>query len=219
MKWTLAVNESGIWQHILAFFGSIYQVILSLGGPGLFVLALADSSFLSIPEGNDLLMVVLSTGQTWGMMTYYAAMTTAGSVAGCSLLYLVGRRGGSFVERRLDSERMQRVGRLYRRWGVLAIIVPSLLPPPTPFKVFVLSAGIFGIRYPKFFFSVLIGRGIRYFSWGALAVLYGEQAKVLLERHFQVVGLILLGIMIAGILAFVIYRMKTRRKASQGEAA
>ena len=74
----------------------LYNLALGLGGFGLFALALADSSFLSIPEGNDVLIVVLSTGAGWSAMLYYVAMTVAGSVAGCTLLYWVGRRGGGF---------------------------------------------------------------------------------------------------------------------------
>ena len=76
--------------HSLRFFlGKLYLIAVTLGGPGLFFIAVADSSFLSVPEGNDFLIVVLSTGQTWERMTYYVVMAILGSVCGCSLLYLV----------------------------------------------------------------------------------------------------------------------------------
>jgi len=212
MVWMLALGEGGIWRFVVNVTQTIYQVVLGLGGPGLFLLALADSSFLSIPEGNDVLIVVLSTGGSWGKMAYYVAMTTAGSVAGCSLLYSAGRHGGRFVHRRLDSKKMERTGELYRRWGSLAIIIPSILPPPTPFKVFVLSAGIFGVPYPRFLISVLIGRSFRYSMWGVLAVLYGTLAKKFLETHFHTIGLAVLVLMVVAAL-YLIMSAKKRRNS------
>ena len=215
----LWATGAGLGAQVKSWLAIVYHFILSLGGPGLFFLALADSSFLSIPEGNDVLIVVLSTGQTWSRMTYYALMTTAGSAAGCSLLYLVGRRGGRFVERRMESSRRVReVQRLYQRWGSLAIVIPSVLPPPTPFKIFVLSAGLFGVTFPRFVTAVLVGRSIRYFFWGVLAVLYGELAKEFLERHFHVVGLVVLGLIVILCLWFLLFRARGRRKAPQSEA-
>jgi membrane protein YqaA with SNARE-associated domain len=80
---------------------------MSLGGPGLFLIALADSSFLSLPEGNDILIIVLSTGQTWDVMAYYVLMTAMGSVVGCFILFSLGRRGGNFLDRRLNKQRME----------------------------------------------------------------------------------------------------------------
>ena len=71
---------AGIW-------GSISGGISAFGGLGLMLLAIVDSSFLSVPEGNDLLIVVLSAGKSWGIMSYYVAMTTIGSALGCILLY------------------------------------------------------------------------------------------------------------------------------------
>lgn len=209
---------TGFRQQLGGMMQWLYQLVLGLGGPGLFLLALADSSFLSVPEGNDILIVVLSTGQTWSTMAYYAAMTTGGSVAGCYLLYSVGRRGGSFMKRRISLERIERVGRLYRRWGVLALVIPSILPPPTPFKIFVLSAGLFQVPPVKFLLAVAAGRSFRYFSWGVLAVLYGNAARAFLERHLHVVGVALFLLMAGAAIAYILVRL-ARKRAPQGETA
>ncbi|MEE8348752.1 MAG: VTT domain-containing protein [Acidobacteriota bacterium] len=181
----------GLWASFKIFIGQAYEFVAGLGGPGLFAIALADSSFLSLPEGNDVLIVVLSTGKSWGLMTYYVLMTTFGSVCGCSVLYSVGRRGGNYLERRLDRGKAEEIRRLYHRWGVWAVLIPSLLPPPTPFKVFVLSAGLFRIPFPTFLLSVLMGRSIRYFMWGILAVLYGEEVKHFIEDNLPFVGILI----------------------------
>jgi membrane protein YqaA with SNARE-associated domain len=210
---------AGFWDWVAGVAARIYAVVLTLGGPGLFFLALADSSFLSVPEGNDVLIVVLSTGQTWSMMSYYVTMTIMGSVTGCSLLYSVGRRGGGFIQRRLFKKgNGSDFGRLYRRWGMWAIIVPSILPPPTPFKIFVLSAGIFRVPFPKFFLSVVIGRSVRYFMWGILAVLYGETAKRILEENLREVGTVLFVLFASAIIGYIIIWLRARKNTSQESA-
>lgn len=196
--------------------GALHNFAQGLGGPGLMLIALLDSSFLSVPEGNDLLIVILSTGRGWGEMSYYVMMTVIGSVAGCSLLYAVGRRGGGFFERRMKPERLNRARRAYERWGVMAVVVPSILPPPTPFKIFVLSAGLFKLPFGRFFAAVLVGRSIRYFMWGILAVLYGEAAKHFIENNLPMVGLALVAVMVLSIGLYTVFRM--RRRADSGAA-
>ena len=206
---------TGLWEHLRTAAQYIYTTALALGGPGLFLVALADSSFLSVPEGNDILIVVLSTGQSWDTMSYYVVMTILGSVTGCSLLFLVGRRGERYVQNRLQGKNLDYILQLYRKWGVWAVVIPSILPPPTPFKVFVLAAGIFGISYRRFFLAVLAGRSFRYFMWGILAVLYGEVAKQFLEENMQIVGV---GLFLLFLIAALSFWYKARRKNPQREA-
>jgi membrane protein YqaA with SNARE-associated domain len=161
------------------------------GGVGLFVLAALDSSFLSFPQVNDLLIIYLST-KTPTLMPYYAAMTTAGSIVGCFVLYAFARRGGEvFLRKRFSGQRVERGLALYQRHGLLAVVVPSLLPPPTPFKLFVLLAGAAKVAPWKFGLAVAIGRGIRYFGQGYLAVLYGEAAAEYMRALGTTAGLVL----------------------------
>ena len=200
---------------LLRVGSAIRDFAYNLQGPGLFLVALADSSFLTIPEGNDLLIVVLSTGNSWERMAYYVGMTTLGSLAGCLLLYLVGRRGGSpLLRRRFSQAYIAKVDRLFDRYGVWAIAVPCLLPPPCPFKIFVLSAGVFRLSMPRFLTAVAIGRTVRYSMWGILAVLYGNSVKVFMQQHLTTIGMILFGLFLlcCGVgLAFVIYRGRRRK--------
>ena len=164
---------------------SIQEWATELGGVGLFIIALLDSSFLSFPQVNDLLIIVLST-KFPERMPYYAGMTTVGSLIGCFLLYGVARRGGEvFLRKRLKGPYVDRAIALYQRHGLLAVVVPALLPPPVPFKVFVLLAGAASVSPVRFGIAVAVGRGIRYFGQGYLAVLYGEQAAEFMKsaRH------------------------------------
>jgi len=182
--------------------------LLPHGGFGLMVLAMCDSSFLSLPEVNDILLMTFSIDNP-SRMPELAALTTLGSIIGCALLYSVGRKGGEAVLRgKFTEERVLRIRRWYRKYGLLAVIIPSLLPPPTPFKVFVLAAGAFGISWPRFILAVAIGRGLRYFSEGWLAVEYGQQAFQLVHQNYGKIGVGLSGVILAIVLVYVFARRR-----------
>lgn len=181
-------------------------LLLPWGGLGLMLIAVGDSSFLSLPEVNDVLLMTFSIRQPERMLVF-ALMTTAGSVLGCAMLYSVGRKGGeAFLSKRFAGPRLERVRGWYQHWGILAVIVPSLLPPPAPFKIFVLSAGAFGISWAKFLLGVVIGRGIRYFSQGILAMLYGERAITYVQQNFPTIGLALSGSIVLGAVVVVLIK-------------
>jgi membrane protein DedA with SNARE-associated domain len=166
--------------------------VMNLGGLGVMCLAIGDSSFLSLPEGNDLLIVLLSTGKSWGNMAYFVGMTIMGSVLGCLILYSVGRRGGSpLLRRKFSQENIERAEKLFEKYGILTVVIPSILPPPMPFKIFVLGAGVFRLRTMEFLIAVLIGRTIRYSMWGILAVVYGNSVKIFMKQNLQLVGMVL----------------------------
>jgi len=162
---------------------------LSLGGPGLFLIAFFDSSFLSFPEVVDLLIVWL-TIQHPPRMLVYALLATLGSVAGCLSLFLVARKGGdAFLRKRLHERHIERASAVVRKYGLLSVLIPSLLPPPAPFKIFVLAAGVAQVRTIDFVLAVAIGRGTRYFGEGLLALWYGEAAAAYLRDHAQAIAL------------------------------
>ena len=176
----------------------IKEFATALGGPGLFIIAFLDSSFLSFPEVNDLLIVYLTT-QHKERMVYYALMTTLGSIAGCLALYSVARRGGeAFLRRRFRERHVDLAMDRFRRWGLLAILIPSILPPPTPFKIFVLAAGVSKVRLPDFILAIAIGRGVRYFGEGLLAVYYGDATAEFLHQHAAMLALV------AGVIALTL---------------
>jgi membrane protein YqaA with SNARE-associated domain len=182
---------------VQSFIKWVYGFALSLGGPGLFVVAFLDSSFVSLPQINDLL-VVLMVVRNKAAMPYYAAMATAGSVAGCYVLYLIAERGGeAFLAKRLKAGHTERVLAVYRRRGVLALMVPAMLPPPAPFKLFVLLAGVAEVRPLQFVLSIAAARGARYLVLGALAVRYGDHALELMSTQGRSVA-IWIAVFIAG---------------------
>jgi len=199
----------------MSFLSSISRWLVTTlepyGAPGLMLIAIADSSFISLPEVNDAALMALSISSPHRMWEL-ATMTVIGSIIGCCLLYSVGRRGGeALLTRRFAANKVARVKTWYQKYGMLAVIVPSLLPPPLPFKIFVLCAGAFQISWLRFIAAVGIGRSLRYFAEGILAVRYGPQAIQIVSDNFPIFGIALATLIVAGTLIFVYMR---RRKAN-----
>jgi membrane protein YqaA with SNARE-associated domain len=181
---------------------------ISIGGPGLFVIAFLDSSFLSFPEINDLLIVLLVVNHP-ERMVLYATMATLGSIAGCLALYFVGRKGGeTLLRRRFSGGNLERAAGLMRKYGALALIVPALLPPPAPFKIFVLMGGVAKIPLTTFVWAIALGRGVRYFGEGILAVLYGQQAIEYIHANGKIVALVLGVLVLAGGVGYYVWKRR-----------
>ncbi len=196
------------------FVGRIRALGLALGGPGLFLVAFLDSSFLPLPGITDVLLVVTVTRHPRAMLAY-VALTVAGSVTGCLALHYLGRKGGeALVRKRFTGERIERAMTALQRNGVMAVLVPSLLPPPAPFKIFILLAGVAGISATRLATAIAIGRGVRYLALGMLAVNYGERAMTYLHEHGTRVSLEAVAVVAVGFGAFHLWnkaRPGTRR--------
>jgi membrane protein YqaA with SNARE-associated domain len=179
-----------------SFINWIYGFALAIGGPGLFAIAFLDSSFISLPQINDILVVLMVT-QNKAWMPYYAAMATLGSMAGCYVIYYLAEKGGeAFLAKRLHAGHTERALALYRRHGLLALIVPALLPPPAPFKLFVLMAGVAEVPPRRFLVAIGVARGARYLVLGALAIWYGDFALELMRTRGREVALWLAGLIV-----------------------
>jgi len=187
---------------VKAFISWIYGLALSLGGPGLFAIAFLDSSFVSLPQINDILVVLMVVANK-SRMPYYALMATAGSVAGCYVIYYLAKKGGeAFLRRRVNAERMTRTLALYKRHGLMALMIPAVLPPPAPFKLFVLMGGVAGVRPVHFVFAIALARGARYLTLGVLAIYYGDAALALMQTRGRDVALVLAALLLASAFAW-----------------
>ena len=134
-------------------------------------------------------------------------MTTVGSVVGCYVLYAVARKGGhAMFRRRFRQGAFERGLETIRRYGLLAVIVPSILPPPMPFKIFVILAGVSGVAAGPFALAILLGRGGRYFAEALLAYRYGEGAMRFINDNIARVSIwAAVTVAIAGI-AIIVWR-------------
>lgn len=178
----------------------LQALVASAGGLGLFVIAFLDSSILTFPVINDLLLIDLSIDSPRRML-YYASMATVGSLSGCLLLYFLARKGGEAMFRKHAGRRAQQIHRWINRNGLIAILVTALLPPPVPFKIFVIAAGALSMPLRAFVIGLLVARSLRFFGEGYLAVRYGAAASGFLLTHKLVVTAIALTVVPALYLA------------------
>jgi membrane protein YqaA with SNARE-associated domain len=187
------------------FVAWLQSVALTLGAPGLFIVAFLDSSVLPLPELNDLLLVWMAT-QHKSRMILYATCAVFGSVAGSLVPYSIGRKGGeAFIRKRFKAGRVDRVTRALKRHGLLAVLVACLMPPPAPFKLFMMLSGTAGIAVGRFATAIAIGRSIRFFGLGLLAVRYGDRALALMRDNGRTVALVLIGLLLAGLAGFTLW--------------
>ena len=188
---------------------SIQALALSWGAPGILLVAFLDSSVLSLPEIADLLVIYMVTTHP-ARFALYVGSATLGSLAGCLVLYYIGKGGEELLKRRISTHRYDKTLAAFRRHGIMAVLVPSLLPPPAPFKPFVLLAGIAEISATRFTIAILIGRGARYLIEGLLALYYGRRAMAYMEEHGMAVALGVIVVLVAG---FVVYLQVKKSKA------
>src|SRR5437667_6484623 len=164
------------WLHVVArrLGAFIVSVPLYVAGPAMLLIGALDSSLLSLPEINDYLVVVRCYKHPRAVFIF-PLFAAVGSVLGCWLLYTIIRRGGqAILRRRFRPEHIKRVESAYARFGILALAVPALLPPPMPFKIFVATAGAMEFARRRFLITVLIALSLHYHVDVVLAVLYGE---------------------------------------------
>src|SRR5207245_6728983 len=126
---------------------------------------------------------------------FFPMFASTGSLIGCLLLYTILKRGGlAVLHGRFKLEHVQHVERAYARFGILALAVPALLPPPMPFKIFVATAGAVPFPRRPFLVTILLARSLRYYVEGTLAVFYGERVVRFLKDNGIIIISVVTGI-------------------------
>jgi membrane protein YqaA with SNARE-associated domain len=203
-----------LWRKITNGLESVSEYLGAFGALGLFAVALLDSSLVPMPGGADALTILLS-GRFPERWPLYAATAALGSTAGCVVLYYISRRAGRGALSRFGESKQRRVKELIDRYDVLTVLVASVLPPPFPFKLFVITAGVFRFPILRFAAAIAAGRAFRFGLEAYLAANYGEQAKELFARYYPYIGLGLAALVVL----FVVVRnlSKRRRGVTQDE--
>ena len=191
---------------------------LALGGPGLILLGLIDSSVIPVPGSMDAMTIILSAHQrTW--WPYYAVMATVGSVVGAYLTYRLARnRGDKELNDRLSKRNVKKVVRAFERWGFGAIAVPALLPPPMPMVPFVIAAGALQYSPRKFLVAMSLGRLVRYGIFAYLGAVYGRRIFAVVLAHGEVALYVTIGVAVVAAAILVVLRFKRKREALAGGA-
>jgi len=176
------IESAYIFLGVKSVLQSLLEWLKAFGPLGLFGISLVDSAGIPLPGGPDAVMIWLSAN-TPALMPLYALAATAGSAIGCTLLYLVARRAGMAGLKRVSPERRSRIENLLGRFDLIAVMVPAVLPPPFPFKPFVLCAGVFRLKTLRFITAIFIGRAVRFAIEGWLAIRFGEDAGAIIRQH------------------------------------
>ena len=185
-----------------------------LGAPGLFLISFLDSSVLTFPIINDLLLIELSMEHP-ARMPLYAFMASLGSVLGCVVLYFIARKGGEAIFHKKAGKHGHAIRHWVERNGFVGMLTAALLPPPTPFKFFVLAAGVFEVPLFGYTSAITIARLFRYFGIGYLAIRYGADALPYLVHHKLQVTVIAISVVIV---SYVLSRLLLRHRPQPGGA-
>ena len=202
---------------ITGALGQISQYLISFGPFGLFAIAFLDSVMVPMPGGVDAVLLLLAAARPSWLLIYVAA-ATIGSTIGCVALYRLSQRAGKKALSRFSESKQKRVKDLLDRYDVMSVLVASLLPPPFPFKLFVVSAGVFRLNLMRFTLAVAGGRTFRYLLLGYLAARYGDQAKELLTRYYPAIGITLAVLIVLFFVAKALIRQSGKNQPSGVES-
>ena len=189
----------------------IVHVPIYVAGPAMILIGALDSSLLSLPEINDYLVIARCYSHPRAVF-FFPLFASTGSALGCLLLYTILQRGGlAVLHRRFKLEHVQRVERWYARFGIFALAIPALLPPPMPFKNFVATAGALQFPRRRFLLTIFIARSLRYYVEGTLAVFYGERVLRFIRDNGLIIVTVVGGICL---LALAVYLLSNRGRAA-----
>ncbi len=178
----------------------------TLGAWGVFIISILDAAAFGVPMDPLVAGYVYSNPQkAW----LYCLAGALGSALGSIVPFALGRAGGElFLLKRIDEARLKRIRDRFEKQEFLALMVPAMLPPPTPFKLLVFSAGVFEMKFPVFLLAIISGRLLRFGALSALTIIFGPQivaeTKTLLKTHPWVLALIIAGLVLA---AYLVYRL------------
>ena len=207
----------GLIHKIVSALTQLSQYLVSFGPFGLLAIAFLDSVLIPMPGGVDAVLLLLAASRPSWMLIYVAA-ATVGSTLGCVGLYRISQRAGKRALARFSESKQKRVKDLIDRYDVMSVLVASLLPPPFPFKLFVVSSGVFRLNLVRFTIAIAAGRTFRYLLEGYLAAHYGEHAKDLLARYYPTIGITLAVLIIIFFIARALMRQSAKAEPSGVES-
>jgi len=189
----------GFFARILADWKLvILPALLKLGVWGLAAIAILDSSSIPVPMDAILALYVWNDkGHFW----LYCLIAAIGSAIGGLLPYGLGRAGGElFLLKRVNRARFERLRDRFQRQEFLAVMIPSMLPPPAPWKVFIFASGVFEMRVVNFLLAVVAGRLVRWIVLSILVLKFGTGAVDLVAHH---AGITITVVVLLAVLGFM----------------
>ena len=202
-------------KHIISAYGKwIWGLLAPLGIWGVFAIAAVDAAFMGLPMDA---IVAGYIYQDPGRFWLYVLLASAGSAAGSIILYVIGYTGGEvLLRKRLSPERFEKIQASFNKHEFLALMLPAMLPPPTPFKAVVLSAAAFEMNVGRFLLAIFAGRFFRFLILGFLTIRFGPKVVQwggeIIAHRFRWVLLALA----VGLVVWLWYRRKSNKKTAKG---
>lgn len=190
----------------LTKFGlKLSALLMPLGAWGVFAIAALDGLGAPLPGALDVAFATYVHSKPL-LAPLYALVAAVGSTLGCLVLYGIGYEGAEvLLRKRMSPERFEKTRMSFENHRLLALMLPAMLPPPFPFKIFVLSAAVFEMKVSHFIVAIFFGRLIR-FAGAALIVLYlGPEIVNAFKHHYW---LILAGVAVCVAIWFLVNRMR-----------
>lgn len=196
-------------KHILnRYVAFLWAVLKPLGAWGVFAIAGIDASFLGMPLDA---VVATYVYQNPHRFLLYVIMASAGSAMGSIVLYIIGYKGGEVVlERKMSKTKFDKIRASFDRHEFWALMLPAMMPPPFPFKLFVLAAAAFEMRFTHFLLAIFAGRFVRFTILAVLTINFGPEAINIMRRLFLNHMPLVVGVVLAVIVALLIWRRKKR---------
>lgn len=183
-----------------------------LGIWGVFVIAFADSALLGMPVD---FIVATYVHQDRRRMLLYIAMASLGSALGSIPLYVIGYVGGEKVLRkRISEERFLKIHASFEQHEFWALMFPGMLPPPMPFKIFVLGAAVFEMRFTHFLFAIFAGRFVRFLVLSVLVLWFGPGIVALFGGFFKRHWIWVLTLIAAALCGWIVLRRRGSSRTS-----
>jgi membrane protein YqaA with SNARE-associated domain len=198
-------------KHILSRYTAFLWALLKpLGAWGVLVVGAVDGAFIGLPVDA---VVAGYVYQNHARFVLYALMASAGSALGSIVIYLIGYKGGEeLLRKRIPPARFDKIHEAFDRHPFWSLMLPAMLPPPTPFKLFVLAAAVSEMGFTRFLLAIFSGRMVRFLLLGLLTIRFGPDVVHLLGTVFrQHYYLILEAIIVGLVVWFVMRRRKLRR--------
>ena len=182
-----------------------------LGIWGVFVVAFADSALLGMPVD---FIVATYVYQDRKRILLYIVMAALGSALGSIPLYIIGYLGGEKVLRkRISQARFLKIHRSFEQHEFWALMFPGMLPPPMPFKIFVLGAAVFEMKLDDFLIAVFAGRFVRFLVLSVLVLWFGPQIVALFGGVFKRHWIWIITLAIGGISLWLTLHRRRRSRS------
>ena len=184
----------------------LLPALMKWGGLGVGAIAVLDSSSIPVPMDAILALYVWNDKRHFWI---YCLMAAAGSALGGLLPYGLGRAGGElFLLKRVNRAKFEQMRDRFQRQEFLAVMIPSMMPPPAPWKMFIFASGVFEMRVPVFLLAVFVGRMLRWLALSLLVLKLGPGAVDLVARH-AVPAVIAVGVL--AVIGFAWWWMRKKR--------